>query len=64
MGRVKRGNVKKAFMREHDCRFCLYFGSCAHKECVFDDTEADGGKHGQSSCDAEKRGADMDDETI
>ena len=62
MGRVKRGNVKKAFMREHDCRFCLYFGSCAHKDCMFDDPDSDGGKRCQPSCDAEKRGVDTEDD--
>ena len=38
MGRVKGRNTKKSFMKDHDCRFCLYYGSCSHKECVFDDT--------------------------
>lgn len=36
MGRIKTGNSKKSFMREHDCRFCLHYGTCAHKECMFD----------------------------
>ena len=40
MGRAKNRNSKKTFMREHDCRFCLYYGSCAHKECVFDGSES------------------------
>ena len=47
MGRVKRGNAKKSFMREHDCRFCLYFGSCSHKECVFDDADSVVNKNGE-----------------
>ena len=36
MGMIKTGNTKKSFMRDHECRFCLYYGSCSHKECILD----------------------------
>lgn len=62
MGRVKTGNSKKRFMREHDCRFCLYYGTCSHKECMFDGSGSpDAGECGKDGVtDAAERGAVTD----
>ncbi len=49
-------------MREHDCRFCLYYGTCSHKECMFDGSGSpNSGECGKDSvADAAERGAVTD----
>ncbi len=49
-------------MREHDCRFCLYYGTCSHKECMFDGSGSpNSGECGKDSVtDAAERGTDTE----
>lgn len=63
MSGLKTGNSKKSFMREHECRFCLYYRSCARKECIFDGTGGEVKRGDGESGGVLKRGADSADTT-